>query len=36
MDQFDRYPESKPMKDGWIDNFIARLSALINRADRKL
>ena len=36
MDQFDRYPESEPMKDDWIDSFIARLYALLHRADRTL
>jgi hypothetical protein len=36
MDQFERYPENGSFKDGWIENLIARLSTLINRADRKL
>src|SRR5271156_5379100 len=35
MDQFERYPENEPVKDGWIESFIIRLSALVNGADRK-
>jgi hypothetical protein len=35
MDQFERYPKNKSLKDGWIENLIARLLTLVNGADRK-
>jgi hypothetical protein len=35
MDQFSRHPENEPLKDGWVENLIARLLTLVNGADRK-
>jgi hypothetical protein len=35
MDQFERYRENERLKDGWIENLIARLLTLVNGANRK-
>jgi hypothetical protein len=31
LDQFDRHPDSKPGRDAWIERFVARVRALLNR-----